>query len=494
MSYCAAYYGTKPVIRLPYGATGSQWTRPADWPALPVLAPTDQKFVGLYGVENNEGNYVSVLAKCSSGTYTVDWGDGTVDAGCTSDVKIDHWYDYSDADLGAAMADGYKAAVVTITPDSGNLTKIDLQQKHSLPGLPTTAFNVNWLDVAINGPSISILTIGGTTVSLGLLRKFTLGTVAVTSFASLFRACRMLVSLSPLASTAAVTDMSYMFTGCASLQTIPAFPGSVAEVTTMALMFYGCASLQTIPAFPGSVAAVTNMSYMFYGCASLQTIPAFPGSVAAVKNMSYMFQNCYSLQSIPAFPGSVAAVTNMSYMFTGCASLQTIPAFPGSVAAVTTMYQMFYGCTSLQTIPAFPGSVAAVTTMALMFYGCASLQTIPAFPGSVAAVTTMYQMFYGCTSLQTIPAFETNGIVSAAASTEMFLNCRSLAVGRTNGIRYSVSYAGCKLSAAQLNAIFTGLGTADNARGQQTVTITGNYGAATCDQTIATGKGWTVTN
>lgn len=338
MSYCAAYYGTKPVIRLPYGATGSQWTRPADWPALPVLAPTDQKFVGLYGVENNEGNYVSVLAKCSSGTYTVDWGDGTVDAGCTSDVKVDHWYDYSDAGLGAAMADGYKAAVVTITPDSGNLTKIDLQQKHSLPGLPTTAFNVNWLDISVNGPSISILTIGGSVVSLGLLRKFTLGTVAVTSFASLFNGCRMLVSLSPLASTAAVTTMQQMFS------------------------------------------------------------------------------NCYSLQTIPAFPGSVAAVTDMSYMFTNCYSLQAIP------------------------------------------------------------------------------SFETNGIASATPPTDMFLNCRSLAVGRTNGIRYSISYTGCKLSAAQLNAVFTGLGTADNAGGQQTVTITGNYGAATCDQTIATGKGWTVTN
>jgi len=103
-------------------------------------------------------------------------------------------------------------------------------------------------------------------------------------------------------------------------------------------------------------------------------------------------------------------------------------------------------------------------------------------------------MFSGCTILQSIPALETNGIASATPPTEMFLNCRSLAVGRTNGIRYSISYAGCKLSASQLNAIFTGLGTADNAGGQQTVTITGNYGAATCDQTIATGKGWTVTN
>ncbi|HOY58263.1 MAG TPA: BspA family leucine-rich repeat surface protein [Verrucomicrobiota bacterium] len=485
-----------------------------------MLAPTDQKFVGLYGVENNEGNYVSVLAKCSSGTYTVDWGDGTVDAGCTSGVKKDHWYDYSDADLGAAMADGYKAAVVTITPDSGNLTKIDLQQKHSLPGLPTTAFNVNWLDIAINGPSISILTIGGTTVSLGLLRKFTLGTVAVTSFASLFNGCRMLVSLSPLASTAAVTSMGYMFSGCTSLQSIPAFPGSVAAVTDMSYMFYNCYSLQAIPAFPGSVAAVKNMSNMFSGCTSLQSIPAFPGSVEAVTNMSNMFYNCYSLQAIPAFPGSVKAVTAMYQMFYGCYSLQTIPAFPGSVAAVTTMRQMFSNCYSLQTIPAFPGSVANVTTMyqmfsncyslqtipafpgsveavenmSYMFSGCTSLQTIPAFPGSVAAVTDMRQMFTNCISLQTIPAFETNGIASATPPTEMFSGCRSLAVGRTNGIRYSVSYDGCKLSAAQLNAIFTGLGTADNAGGQQTVTITGNYGAATCDQTIATGKGWTVTN
>ena len=339
MSYCAAYYGTKPVIRLPVGAAGqTPWTRPADWPALPVLAPTDQKFAGLYGVEDNEGNYVSVLAQCSSGTYTVDWGDGTVDTGCTSNVKRDHWYDYADADLGAAMADGYKAALVTITPDSGNLTKIDLQQKHSLAGLPSGAYTVNWLDIAVNGPSITTLAIGGTTVTLTRLRKFFLGVVNVSSFASLFSGCRSLVSLSPLASNSAITNMAYMFSGCSSLQSIPAFPGSVAAVTTMAYMFYNCSSLQSIP------------------------------------------------------------------------------------------------------------------------------------------------------------ALETNGIASATPPVNMFLNCYSLSVGRTNGIRYSISYAGCKLSAAQLNAIFTGLGTADNSGGQQTVTITGNYGAATCDQTIATSKNWTVTN
>ena len=132
--------------------------------------------------------------------------------------------------------------------------------------------------------------------------------------------------------------------------------------------------------------------------------------------------------------------------------------------------------------------------MSGMFYNCYSLQSIPAFPGSVAAVTNMSGMFQYCSSLQSIPALETNGIASATPPVNMFQNCYSLSVGRTNGIRYSISYAGCKLSATQLNAIFTGLGTADNSGGQQTVTITGNYGAATCDQTIATSKNWTVTN
>jgi hypothetical protein len=368
MSYVSAYYGLKPVIDEPYGADdeAATWERPADWTALPVLAPTDQKFVGLYGVDPDAGNYVSVLAKCSSGTYTVDWGDGSpVDAGCTSDVKKDHWYDYADAALGAARADGCKNALVTITADSGNLTKIDLQQKHSQAGLPTTAFDVNWNDISVNGPYITVLAVGGATVTLSQLEKFTLGTVAVTSFALLFYGCKRLESLSTLASTA----------------------------------------------------AVTTMDRMFYGCASLRSIPAFPGTVASV----------------------------------------------------TTMYQMFYNCYSLRSIPAFPGTVAAVTTMA--------------------------NMFYGCTSLRSIPAMETDGIAAATPPVDMFKDCRSLAVGRTNGIRYTISYAGCKLSAAELNAIFTGLGTADNSGGQQTITITGNYGAAACDQTIATGaKGWTVIN
>lgn len=45
------------------------------------------------------------------------------------------------------------------------------------------------------------------------------------------------------------------------------------------------------------------------------------------------------------------------------------------------------------------------------------------------------------------------------------------------------------LNSDQLNNVFTNLGTA---AGVQTITITGNPGAATCNTAIATAKGWTV--
>jgi hypothetical protein len=66
-------------------------------------------------------------------------------------------------------------------------------------------------------------------------------------------------------------------------------------------------------------------------------------------------------------------------------------------------------------------------------------------------------MFNGCTSLQSVPLFNTAAITSA---TSIFLNCSSLSQGRTNGIRFNISYANCKLSTSALNDIFTGLGTA----------------------------------
>ena len=356
MSYAAAYLGLKPVIRLNGGSSGvTPWVRPTDWPALPVLGEAENKFVGIYGVDATDGNYVSLLTAVSSGTWSVDWGDGTVETGLASNVKRDHWYDYAAIGSTPTAVGGWKTVTVTVTTSGGGITTFSLQQKHSLAGLQT-GIRVNWLDVAINAPSMTSLAIGGpTTVVLDKLEKATVGVHNVTS-------------------------------------------------------------------------------------------------------MSNMFQNCYGLQTVPLF--STGAVTNMNSTFAYCYSLQSVPLF--STGAVTSMSNMFQNCSSVQSVPLF----------------------------STGAVTNMNSMFSGCSSLQTVPLLNTEAVSSSANSASMFASCLSLAIGRTNGIRFTGSYTSCKLSAAEINNIFTGLGTAS---GAQTITVSGNIGSATCDPSIATAKGWTVT-
>jgi surface protein len=198
----------------------------------------------------------------------------------------------------------------------------------------------------------------------------------------------------------------------------------------------------------------TNMTSMFNACNSLQSVPLF--NTSAVTNMNSMFPSCSSLQSIPLF--NTAAVTNMASMFVNCSSLQSIPLL--NTAAVTSMNSMFVSCTSLQSIPLL--NTAAVTNMGSMLQNCTSLQSIPLL--NTAAVTNMGSF-----------ALQSNGLKRCQAT----------------GIKSTVSFASCTLSATNLNEIYTNL--ADlTALPTQTITVTGNYGIATDNPAIATAKNWTV--
>jgi hypothetical protein len=66
------------------------------------------------------------------------------------------------------------------------------------------------------------------------------------------------------------------------------------------------------------------------------------------------------------------------------------------------------------------------------------------------------------------------------------LNANSPFSGTSSQV--DVSY--CNLSASALNQLFTDLPTLSG----KTIKITGCTGAGTCDQTIATNKGWIVSN
>lgn len=95
--------------------------------------------------------------------------------------------------------------------------------------------------------------------------------------------------------------------------------------------------------------------------------------------------------------------------------------------------------------------------------------------------------FYGCYALTSIPAVDASSAVSFG---QVFDGCSSLTSIGMYGQRVSFTIVGTKLAAPALNALFTQLGQAQSGA---TLTITGTPGAASCDRTIATAKGWTIT-
>ena len=430
------------------GGTPNEWERPGDWLELPTLTTGDQKLVGLYAVWNTDCNYVALTVE---GNYTVNWGDGTVED-IASGVKAQHEFDYATLNT-PVCSRGYKTVIINVFPRGGaNMTSLMLDKSHS--AITYSGVVSNWLDVSICGSYLTTITLGSLNDSSNrvgsIIERCVILDNNITSLSYLFGGCNFLQSVY-IASTSNVTNTEGMFQECTSLTTVPLFNTSL--VTNMASMFAFCPSLLTVPAFDTHL--VTDMSYMFFVCSSLTTVPAF--NTGLVTNMGGMFIGCSSLTSVPLFDTHL--VTDTNSMFSDCSSLTSVPLFDTHL--VTDMSFMFADCTLLTSVPLFDTHL--VTSMELTFYFAVNLQYLPAF--NCSSVTTFDDTFVspGLLPLKYIG----------------FIN-----------IKESLTITNSMLSSNALNTLFTNLGTVSG----KTITITGNPGAGTCTQSIASGKGWTVVN
>lgn len=429
------------------------WKRPTDWPLLPAVNVGEQKMVALYAVYDHDSNFCVIQA---AGAYTVDWGDGSAPENVASGVTALHNYVYANVP-GAATSEGFKCAVITLTMQgAANLTTLDLARKHTQVGLASN-YSSGWLDVRVAGANITSLVpgLGTNVVQPRMLRQFEfVGThsIAAANGTNMFSTCTALESvILPRAFTAGFTSLSGFFTNCPSLKTIPML----------------------------DTGACTNFSSMFNGCSSLVSIPLLDTHLGT--NVSLMFQNCFSLETIPLLDTSAA--TNMGSMFASCVVLKSIPLLDTHLN--TSFTSMFQSCNVLKTIPAI--NTAAGTLFNSMFQACGALVSVPTL--NTSAGTNFANMFSGCSSLNVIPALDTAAASSAANVSGMFATCTSLSKSLITGMKYAHTYPG-KFSAAELNRIYTNLAAAS---GAQAITVTGNWGVAGDDPTIATAKGWTVT-
>jgi len=202
-------------------------------------------------------------------------------------------------------------------------------------------------------------------------------------------------------------------------------------------------------------------------CVDLQScvIPTF----ASVSNTSYMFSYCYALSSI-TLPTSWGSVSNTSNMFFYCCALSSIT-LPTSWGSVSNTRNMFASCYSLKYINNidYLGSKSVACDFTDFAKDCEFLQTTTTIASLISKIG-----IYGASGYK-------------LKVTSIRLTNASSTFGGSSP-QVNVSYT--DLDATALNTLFGDLPTLTG----KTIVITGCTGAATCDTSIATGKGWTVTN
>jgi len=454
-------------------AAAPEWVRPADWPALPAVADTDQVFYGLHAVFDHGSNFATI--RCT-GAFTVDWGDGSSPVNVASNTTAEYNYSYAAAGLGAVTSRGYKTAIVTVTPQAGEtMSVIDLGQKHTQSGL-VNGHSSQWLDMRLAMNNVGTVT---TYVNANwlhrLLERFEWvgGSSVQTSFVNFLNGCVSLQQV-PLFNTAAGTSFQSFLQGCSRLQSVPLF--NTAAGTNFNAFLNGCSSLQSVPLF--NTAAGTNFNSFLFNCSSLQQVPLF--NTAAGTSFQSFLEGCSRLQSVPLF-NTAAGISFQSFL-QGCSRLQSVPLF--NTAAGTSFVNFLNGCSSLQQVPLF--NTAAATNFTQFLAGCSSLQQVPLF--NTAAGTNFNGLLFNCPSLQQVPPFDTS---SGTNFTSFLLGCPSISrIQATFPAGQSFSLANLSLGPDALDEIYTNLPTAS---GTPTITVTGNWGTAAHDPTIATNKGWTVT-
>ena len=175
-----------------------------------------------------------------------------------------------------------------------------------------------------------------------------------------------------------VTDMSQLFSGCNSTETITFGDNfNTEKVTKMNGMFYGCSSLIEIDLSKFITDSVTDMNEMFLFCTKLTEINLETFNTANVINFERMFSQCLLVKSLDLSSFNTGKTTNIGSMFSGCNSLTSINfGNDFNTESVISMSSMFMNCVNLKSLDLSQFITTSVTDMSYMFEGCSSLEVL----------------------------------------------------------------------------------------------------------------------
>ena len=300
---------------------------------------------------------------------------------------------------------------------------------------------------------------------------FTGDITAGTSLAGLFISLPNVTTIEGLSyiDTSDVRNMSRMFSGASSLESVDLSNFDTRNVDNMIQMFNGASSLTSLDLSNFNTSQVTSMSSMFNGASSLTSLDLSNFNTSQVTSMSSMFSGASSLTSLDLSNFDTSRVTSMSSMFSGASSLTSLNLSGWNTSNVTSMSWMFGRTSSLESVDLSYFDTSRVTNMSTMFYSASSLVELNLSNFDTSRVTTMRDMFRntGQLAILDISNFNTNLVTDMLF---MFTGANSLSVlslGEYFEFRGSVN-----LPAVRQTDYFTGRwqnvgnGTVRNPRGE----------------------------
>jgi len=258
---------------------------------------------------------------------------------------------------------------------------------------------------------------------------------------------------------------------------------NTSKATNMIGLFSGCSSLEEIPELDTSSA--TALSSLFSQCRSLKKIPE-KLNTSNCTQMSFMFSNCLNLIYGPIMDTSKVSLFDNMFNTSG---VITVPEYDYSKA--TNISDMFRWCRTLTEIGGtMMNTGLSLTSADEVFYECYSINKLP-YIQNLTNVTDTTGMFFNCRGVKEYGPMDWSKVTNTGgtSTTRMFYQNWSLSRCQITGITATVSFQSCSLGATALNEIYTNLGPGTG----KTIVVTGNWGTAADDPSIATGKGWTVT-
>ena len=169
----------------------------------------------------------------------------------------------------------------------------------------------------------------------------------------------------------------------------------------MSYAFYNNRALKSIGVLDTS--NVTNMSYAFYYCESLEHLPVGLDT-SKVTNFNYCFAGCEKLthEEVEKLDFSKVTGTNMTRCFEACNSLTSIYI---PVLSSANVNEMFYGCRNLKVInmPSIPNLGGTYAP-----FHSSGIETIIAFDTSHAA--NVSQLFYNASRITNIPVMDFSNV------------------------------------------------------------------------------------